>query len=232
MRSKLFCCLLSFLFLGTACNKKSSEATTSAAPQPAPAAAPTPAPPVTAPASAPADAVASGPSVETTAKMAAADWAIKQDEIKNDPHGQWAISAAASSVYNKAKGNAAYSANQVTGPPNVDKYGDAPSAWAPATTDAGIEWLDLKYAKPVYATGVSIRESYGSGAVIKVELFDEQGGAHTAWAGNDPTTELNYLLVKIPKTAYKTARVKVTLATNVIPGWNEIDAVQLVGSDQ
>ncbi|MGZ6987451.1 MAG: hypothetical protein ACXVH0_00665 [Thermoanaerobaculia bacterium] len=29
-----------------------------------------------------------------------------------------------------------------------------------------------------------------------------------------------------------TDRVKVTLATNVIPGWNEIDAVQLVGKDQ
>jgi len=65
-----------------------------------------------------------------------------------------------------------------------------------------------------------------------VELFDEQGSAHTAWAGNDPTTELNYLIVKLSKTEYKTDRVKVTLATNVVPGWNEIDAVQLVGKDQ
>jgi hypothetical protein len=37
--------------------------------------------------------------------------------------------------------------------------------------------------------------------------------------------------VKVPKTAYKAYRVKITLATNVVPGWNEIDAVQLVGSD-
>ena len=50
--------------------------------------------------------------------------------------------------------------------------------------------------------------------------------------GTDPTTDLNYLLVKTPKTAFKTDRVKITLATNVILGWNEIDAVQLVGSDQ
>jgi SH3-like domain-containing protein len=120
----------------------------------------------------------------------------------------------------------------VTGAPNVDKYSDAPTAWAPKTQDAGIEWLDLKYPRPVHATAVRIRESDGSGAVIKVELFDEQGTAHTAWAGNDPTTDLNYLMVNIPKTAFKTARVKITLATNVIPGWNEIDAVQLVGTDQ
>jgi hypothetical protein len=38
--------------------------------------------------------------------------------------------------------------------------------------------------------------------------------------------------VKFPKTAFRTDHVKVTLATNVVPGWNEIDAVQLVGTDQ
>jgi hypothetical protein len=52
------------------------------------------------------------------------------------------------------------------------------------------------------------------------------------WAGNDPTKELNYLVVELPKTTFKTARVRLTLATNVVPGWNEIDAVQLVGTDQ
>jgi hypothetical protein len=168
---------------------------------------------------------------ETTAKLAGAAWAIKQDEIKNDSKGQWAIGATASSTYNDAKGNDGWSANQATGAPNVDKYGDDGKAWTSKSPDAGIEWLDLKYPRPVHAEEVRIRESCGSGAVIKVELFDEQGTAHTAWAGNDPTTDLNYLIVKVPKTAYKTDRVKITLATNVVPGWNEIDAVQLVGSD-
>jgi hypothetical protein len=84
----------------------------------------------------------------------------------------------------------------------------------------------------VHAEEVRIRESGGSGSVIKVEVFDEQGAAHTVWAGNDPTTALNYLILKTPKTVFKTDRVKVTLAANVVSGWNEIDAVQLVGSDQ
>lgn len=233
MRLKLFCCVLSAALLTIACNKKSSDSV-QPAPQPAPATAASPAPPAAAPASDPvaSSADTAAATAETTGKMAAADWAIKQDEIKNDSNGQWAIEAKASSVYNDAKGAASYSANQGTGLPNVDKYGDAAQAWAPKTADAGIEWLDLKYAKPVYATVVRVRESYGSGAIIKVELFDEQGTAHTAWAGNDPTKELNYLIVDIPKTSYKTARVKVTLATNVVHGWNEIDAVQLVGTDQ
>jgi hypothetical protein len=172
-----------------------------------------------------------GSGAETTAKLAGAEWAIKQDAIKNDPDGQWAIQAKASSTYQDAEGAAAWSANQMTGAPNVEKYGDNGNAWAPKTEDGGIEWIDLKFPKPVFATEVRVRESCGSGAIIKVELLDEQGTPHGVWAGNDPTTELNYFLVKFVKTTYKTDRVKVTLATNVVPGWNEIDAVQLVGKE-
>jgi hypothetical protein len=222
-----FCCGFLCLALLSAGCKKQSGPEEQAKTAPAAASSATPQPASATNASAP-----GGQSADTTAKLAGAAWALKQDEIKNDPNGQWAIQATASSTYNDAKGEENWSANQATGAPNVEKYGDDGKAWASKTPDAGIEWLDLKYPKPVHATAVRVRESCGSGAVIKVELFDEQGAAHTVWAGNDPTTDLNYLMVDFPKTAYKADRVKVTLATNVIPGWNEIDAVQLVGIDQ
>jgi hypothetical protein len=227
---KICCCVLAFALLGAGCKKDNAaqEAANAAKPAAQPAAATSSAPSAPAAAAAP---ETSGQAAETTAKLAGAAWALKQDEIKNDPKGQWAIQATASSSYNDAKGQEGWSANQATGAPNVDKYGDDSKAWTSKTPDAGIEWLDLTYPKAVHAEEVRVRESCGSGAVIKVEVFDEQGGAHNVWAGNDPTTELNYLMVKFPKTAYKTGRVKITLATNVVPGWNEIDAVQLVGSD-
>jgi len=225
---KLVVCCLAIALCTVGCKK--TEQTPAAKPAPAAtSASPTTAAPAPSPA---APAVGEVSSVETTAKMAAAEWALKQDEIKNDPNGQWAIQATASSSYNDAKGTDSWSPNQATGTPNVEKYGDDGRAWAPKTPDSGIEWLDLKYPRPVHATEVRVRESCGSGAVIKVEVFDEQGAGHAVWQGNDPTTELNYLIVKFPKTTFKTDRVKVTLATNVIPGWNEIDAVQLVGTDQ
>jgi hypothetical protein len=179
-----------------------------------------------------ATAAAAVESPEAIRKKAQIAWALKQDEIKNDPNGQWAAQAKASSTFNDATGNAGYSASQATGAPNVENYGSSPAAWSTKTPDAGIEWLDLQYAKPVHATTVRVRESYGSGAVIKVELFDEQGVAHTVWTGSDPTKDVNYLVCEFPKTPYKTARVKVTLATNIVHGWNAIDAVQLVGTDQ
>ncbi|MGP0017560.1 MAG: hypothetical protein ACLPHP_03230 [Candidatus Sulfotelmatobacter sp.] len=231
IRSTVICCVLPVVFL-SACKKSDSAAEPAAKPAPSTNSAPAnPAPAANAPAAAPSGADA-GASAEASAKMAAADWAMKQDEIKNDPNGEWAIQATASSTYGDAQGTASYSANQATGLPNVDSYGDNGAAWTSKTADGGIEWLDLKYPKPVYATEVRVRESCGSGAVIKVEVFDEKGGAHSVWQGNDPTKELNYLIVKFPKTAFKADRVKVTLATNVVPGWNEIDAVQLVGTEQ
>jgi hypothetical protein len=171
-------------------------------------------------------------SPETIRKKAEIEWALKQDEIKNDPNGQWAAQAKASSTYNDAKGNAPYSANQATGPANIENFGNSSSAWTAKTPDAGIEWLELQYAKPVYATVVRVRETYGSGAIIKIELFDEKGAPHTVWTGADSTKDLNYLVAEFPKTAFKTGRVKVTLATNIVRGANEIDAVQLVGTDQ
>jgi hypothetical protein len=226
---KLICCFLPLIFL-SGCKKTSStqEASTT---KPSTNAAPATAPAASAPAAAPGSADAAA-SAETTAKMAAAEWALKQEEIKSDPNGQWAIQATASSSYNDAQGTAQWSANQATGAPNVEKYGDDGRAWTSKTPDSGIEWLDLKYPKPVHATEVRVRESCGSGAVIKIEVYDEQGAAHAVWQGNDPTTELNFLMVKFPKTTFKTDRVKVTLATNVVTGWNEIDAVQLVGTSQ
>jgi len=228
----LICCYVVLVFL-SGCKKSSSTQESSAVKTPAAtnAAPATTAPAASTPAPAPAGSSA-GASAETTAKMAAAEWAVKQNEIKADPNGQWAIQATASSTYNDAEGTAGWSAAQATGAPNVEKYGDDAAAWTSKTEDGGIEWLDLKYVKPVHATEVRVRESFGSGAVIKIELYDDQGGAHVVWQGNDPTTELNYLMVKFPKTTFKADRVKVTLATNVVPGWNEIDAVQLVGTDQ
>ena len=229
---KLIYCFLPLVFLSGCKKSGSTQETSTTKPAASTNAAPaTTAPTASAPAAAPGSADASA-SAETTAKMAAAEWALKQDEIKRDPNGQWAIQATASSTYNDAQGTAGWSANQATGAPNVDKYSDNGAAWAPKTPDSGIEWLDLKYPKPVHATEVRVRESCGSGAVIKVEVYDEQGGAHAVWQGNDPTVELNYLMVQFPKTAFKTDHIKVTLATNVVPGWNEIDAVQLVGTDQ
>jgi hypothetical protein len=171
-------------------------------------------------------------SPEAARKRAQIEWALRQDEIKNHPRGQWAVQAKASSSYNDAQGAAAHSAVQATGAPDVETYGNNNGAWSPKTPNAGIEWRELAFPKAVHATAVRVRESYSPGSIIKVEVFDEQGAAHPVWSGIDPTKDLDYLTVQFPRTAFKTARVKVTLATNTVPGYKQIDAVQLIGTEQ
>jgi hypothetical protein len=200
------------------------------------AASSTAAPAASAPAAPAAPAAAAAPPTaaerEAERRKAQIEWALKQDEIRSDPNGQWATDAKASSTLNDAKGNASYSASQATGEPNVQAYSTTPQAWSSKTPDSGIEWIELTFAKPVFATAVRVRESSGSGALIKIEVFDEKGAGHAVWSGTDSTKELNYLIAEFSKTAFKTNRVKLTLATNVVSGWNQIDAVQLVGSNQ
>lgn len=214
---------LGALLAATGCNWLSQKSSTSSKSQTSEV---TPKPAAT-PEAAPAPA---GPSA--AARRAAIDWATRQDEILKDPNGQWAVEATASSTYNDAKEVESWAANQTAGPPNVEKYSDDGHAWAPKNQNGGIEWLDLTYVKPVHATEVRVRESYGSGAVIKIELQDAQNTWHTVWTGTDTTKGLDYLIAKFPKTDYQATHVKVTLATNLIPGWNEIDAVQLVGTEK
>ena len=221
-------CALTVLAAGVGCKKKDAATSQAAADSAAPKAAssiPT-ALPNSAPTTAP------GVTVETTAGLAGADWAMKQDAIAKDANGQWAVTASASSSYNNAAGHDDYSPFQATGAPNVEAEGDDGRAWSSKDPDAGIEWLDLQYSKPVFASAVRVRESYGAGTIAKVDVYDEQGQPHTLWTGTDPTTGLNYFILNFPKTTYKTNHIRVALATNVIPGFDEIDAVQLVGAEQ
>ena len=159
------------------------------------------------------------------------------DEKKfvNDPKGQWPYDVDASSTRaNKSDDfDLGYSNIQMIGKPNVKAYGDDKNAWSPAEQNKGNEWIRASYTKTVNATEVRIRQNFGPGAVTKVELFDEKGQSHLIWEGTDNNkyepNKIQYFVINFPKTKYKVKSVRVSLATNKVPGWNEIDAIQLIG---
>src|ERR1700753_3260315 len=106
----------SLLLFGAGCKK--APAPEPAAPAPAPAAAaPEPPPaPVVAAVKVSADGVTS---TATSGDQKSVDWALKQEDIKNDPQGQWASGATASSSYGDAKEQERFAPWQATGAPNV-----------------------------------------------------------------------------------------------------------------
>ena len=202
--------------------------------EPAPAAASDPAPAPAVSESAPA-ATQNTQGAATDERAAAIQAALAEDAIVNDPRGQWAVSASASSTYGDKEPDAttSYTAHMATGAPNVEKYSDNGNAWAAETADKGIEWLEVKFAKPVNATQIRIRQNYAPGAIIKVELISEGGSRQTVWQGVDdqsyPQSTIAWFDRTFDKTSDKVIGARITLATNAVSGWNEIDAVQLLG---
>jgi hypothetical protein len=140
---------------------------------------------------------------------------------------QWASTATASSEY----GSTGWSADQATGPADTTVYGDQQTAWAPAERDAGMEWLELSYDVAVVPSEVVIYETSANGFVTQVELWDTAAGAWvTAWQGQDQSPQ--FIIGFSPDLTpvdFATDRVRVHIDT-AVDGWNEIDAVALIGT--
>ncbi|MDP3069289.1 MAG: hypothetical protein Q8N18_03325 [Opitutaceae bacterium] len=142
---------------------------------------------------------------------------------------QWAVAAKASSEYRTTN----YGANQATGAPNVRAYGDSGNAWAPKTENAGLEWLELSYASPVRATGARVVQNFNPGAIVQIAFIDATGAVAATWQGPDatpyPPRQIGVLEIKLPTAAPAIAKLKLTLDTQRIKGWNAIDAVAILG---
>lgn len=125
-----------------------------------------------------------------------------------------------------------WSASQALGAPNTFAYGDISTAWAPAPQNGTLEYITLGFATNVYATGATIRETYGNGFVYQVDVLDLADVLHTVWTGTDPSapgTPVDFN-VNWAETPYQVKGIKIYTDTNHNPSaWEEIDSVQLHG---
>ena len=141
---------------------------------------------------------------------------------------QWATAAEASSQYT----DDSWSAQQVIGAPDTLEAGDNPTAWAAASADVEVETLVLVFAQPVNPTGIEIYESYNPGAIAKIEVLDPNTDTWVVvWEGVADTAG-ETMAVFSPELApvdFATDQVRLTIDEPLIPDWNEIDAVKLVG---
>jgi hypothetical protein len=144
-------------------------------------------------------------------------------------YGQWASRVTGfSSQYYSTGG---YSAAQALGPPDTFSYGDIGTAWASAHKDGTQEFLQLDYDTPVYATGVTVRETDGNGFVTRIDVVDSGGVLHTVWTGTDlsqPGLPVDAAFTWA-KTAFLVKGVKVYVDTSHSTTWEEVDAVRLYG---
>ena len=141
---------------------------------------------------------------------------------------QWAVNASASSQY----GDDDWSAQQATGEPDTLIPGDEVTAWAAYSSDSQLETLVLAYAQPVIPVGLEIYESYNPGAVVRVEFFDLNTDEWVvAWEGTAESAGLDFATFRpaLISVNFATDQVRLTVDEPSVSGWNEIDAVKLIG---
>jgi hypothetical protein len=124
-----------------------------------------------------------------------------------------------------------WSPEQTIGAPDTHRAGDLQTAWASREADGGHEWLKLDYAKAVDLAEVRVRETYNPGAISKVTAILPDGREAVIWEGEEPPGQAPIETVFEAPANLRAKSVKVYLDTARVPGWNEIDAVELVGRD-
>ena len=120
---------------------------------------------------------------------------------------------------------------QATGAPDTLQAGDLPTAWASLKPDGGPEWLELEFEKPTDIAEVRIRETYNPGAIHKVVALTDDNQESLIWEGQAPPAIAPVEMVVKPSAPVTSNRIKIHLDSQRVPGWNEIDAVELVGTD-
>lgn len=143
---------------------------------------------------------------------------------------QWGSSAEASSEFADPE----WSASQAVGRPDAPGCGDYQFAWASAASDS-IETLEVTFLESVYPLKIYIYESFNPDQVVKVEVLDPETGAYYTVMQKNPVPidrPCPYELgVAVEGIDFKTNQVRITVDQSQLGlGWNEIDAVQLLGS--
>ena len=132
-----------------------------------------------------------------------------------------------------------WSAQQVLGPPDVyPGSGDNAKAWASRDADAATEFIEVGFAQPTSLRELQIFETYNPGAIASVETISVSGHHATYYACEGTFTQNPCTLagpLALPTGAQIShvplacgepiAAVRVTLASGIVPGWNELDAI-------
>ncbi|MBI5362876.1 MAG: hypothetical protein HZA53_06830 [Planctomycetes bacterium] len=122
-----------------------------------------------------------------------------------------------------------WSATQATGAPNADPKRDDPHAWAPLDPEMGVQWLQLEYAAADRITGVNAHETCAPGAISELRARDTGGTWHVLWSGSANSGGSGPLEIRFAPTTFRTQTLRLVLDTNRTEGWNEIDAVEVLG---
>jgi hypothetical protein len=148
--------------------------------------------------------------------------------LQNGQVRQWAAGAEADTEFADPE----WAAIQATDAPNTARCGDYQTAWASAGSDT-VDTLVLTYTLSVYVTGINIVQSFNPDQVSKVELlgvFDRPISVYESQPTQVDQPCPYTLFIPVEKTDSQFNKIRITVDQSILGlGWNQIDAVELVG---
>lgn len=140
----------------------------------------------------------------------------------------WTSKAEASSAYSSD----GWAAKQLIGPPDVyPAFGDIPQAWASQGSDDSLEWAIVRFAKPTPMQAALIFETLNTGAIVRIDDMTNPKKPVALWSGTTRRggmkSRVMFLALAAPRSV---TALRLVVDSPAVPGWNEIDAVGLVGT--
>lgn len=180
-----------------------------------------------------ASARAGGPEGGASEELLAARSRIARLEARvRELEGQLeALQPRTSAVPKPLAGRRSWGPEQMIGAPDTERTGDFPTAWASLDPDGGPEWVVVDFPKEVEVGQVRVRETLGPGTIFMVSAILADGSEKILWHGTEPAAEAPVEMEFNPSSQVRSRRIRVQLDTSKVSGWNEIDAVELVGTD-
>lgn len=126
-------------------------------------------------------------------------------------------------------GAAGWSPAKATGAPDADAQRDDPNAWAPRSPEMGRQWLQVSFPTAVPAHGVRVFEVNAHGALVEVLGKGPDGGWIALWRGSTTVAGGSPRVLTWPPPSVPIRTLRLVLDTDRTQGWNEIDAVELLG---
>lgn len=151
--------------------------------------------------------------------------ASEGDEIR-----QWAVRADGSSEY----GGEQWGFVQATGEPDVLTCGDDPNAWASEESD-GRAYLIVEFAEPVIPTQINIHQTFNPGSIVMIDVGNTENRDRVLPLEDsaDPPGNTDcpgVFSFDVEGVDVPIDFVVIYVDQSIMGDWNEIDAVELVGT--
>ncbi len=103
-------------------------------------------------------------------------------------------------------------------------------SWTPAHADSGDVWIEVRFPRPVLATGIEVYETLNPGALTRLQVRSLEDELVEVWSGEDPGISCPAVFsLFFEALDFPVIGVHLEFNTALVAGYNQIDAVKLIG---